>query len=372
VVHIVESLDRGSTENWLVRMLAHARRRGIDVDWTFYCALGRPGAIDETARALGARVIHSPVPLGRKLAFIRTLRGELRRGSYDVLHCHHDLVSAVYLLAAAGLPIRTRLVHVHNADESVPTSNRLKARVYRPLLRQACLRMSDGIVGISQHTLNTFLAGRSRRPGDRVNVHGIDPAPFRTAARDRAGFRRSLGLAEDTRIVLFAGRMVPEKNPVFAVDVVAEMYRSDPKVAGVFVGSGALEEDVRRRAHERELGPAFRQLGWRDDIPEVMSCADWFILPHPEDPVEGFGFAVVEAQLAGLRMLLSNGILDDPLLPTASFRRLPLAAGPLEWARAARELLAEPDPQQPAVLAALEASQMDMDRALDALLDLYR
>lgn len=37
ILHIVESLDRGAVENWLIRMLGHARKRGIGVDWSFYC-----------------------------------------------------------------------------------------------------------------------------------------------------------------------------------------------------------------------------------------------------------------------------------------------------------------------------------------------
>jgi hypothetical protein len=37
VIHIVENLDLGAVENWLVRMLRHARAAGIGVDWTFYC-----------------------------------------------------------------------------------------------------------------------------------------------------------------------------------------------------------------------------------------------------------------------------------------------------------------------------------------------
>jgi len=76
------------------------------------------------------------------------------------------------------------------------------------------------------------------------------------------------------------------------------------------------------------LGAAFRHLGWRNDVPEIMRCCDWFILPHPEHPMEGFGLAVVEAQLAGLRMLISTGVPDDPLLPTASCARLPSPPAP--------------------------------------------
>ena len=149
------------------------------MDWTFYCNLQRPGLLDEEARSLGARVIHTPVPIGNKFQFVRALRQELWRGRYDVLHCHHDLVSAVYLMAALGVPIDKRIVHVHNADESVLTPNIAKQWLLPPMLRNICLATADRIVGISNHTLDTFLAGRPRRAGrDVVHYYGVDQAPF--------------------------------------------------------------------------------------------------------------------------------------------------------------------------------------------------
>ena len=88
--------------------------------------------------------------------------------------------------------------------------------------------------------------------------------------------------------------------------------------------------------------------------------------------MEGFGLAIVEAQLAGLRMLLSRGILDDPLLPTASFWRLGLSDGPRAWAKAAMELLEHPAPSRNAALAALRESPFDMDNALTKLVSLHK
>lgn len=353
-------------------MLGHARKQEVEVDWTFYCTLQQSGAMDDKARASGARVIPSPVPIGRKREFVRALRSELERREYDVVHCHHDLVSAVYLLAALGLPIQRRIVHVHNADENVLTPNPWKQRVFREPMRLVCLSIADRIVGISNHTLDTFLAGRRRTQRDCVHYYGIDSARFEAAMGNRSEFRRDLGLAENSRILLFAGRMVPEKNPMFAVDVLAEMRRLEPATVGVFVGAGSLEEVARQRCAELDLNDFVRFLGWRDDVPGIMCCSDWFILPHPEHPVEGFGIAVVEAQLAGLRMLLSRGILDDPLLPTASFRRLALSDGPKVWAQAAMELLRHPAPSRTAALAALRESPFDMDTALSDLISLHK
>jgi glycosyltransferase involved in cell wall biosynthesis len=372
IIHIVENLNRGAVENWLVRMLRFAVERGIPLDWTFYCALGEKGVLDDEVVKLGAQVIYSPVPLGRKTAFVRALRQRLREGHYDVMHCHHDLVSAVYLLASVGLPIRRRIVHVHNADDAVPTPNSHKASLTRPMLRTECLVMADRIVGISNHTLDSFLAGRRRRQGqDLVHYYGVDPARFERIQCDRTALRRELGLASNARLLLFAGRMVPEKNPLFAVDVLEQLRRLDPTVVGVFAGSGSLDGALRARAEQFGLAAAFRQLGWRDDLPEIMSCCDWFILPRPEHPREGFGLAVVEAQLAGLRLLLSHGIPDDPLLPRARFRRLALSDGPQAWAQAAMDLIVGPAPSGIDAISDLKTSPMDLERALSGLLALH-
>lgn len=371
VLHVVESLDRGAVENWLLRMLKFGRDRADQIDWTFYCTQSEPGRLDEQARGLGSRIVRSPVPLHRKSAFIKELRRELLAGQYDVLHCHHDLMSAVYLLASVGTSIRKRIVHVHNADEHVPTPNRVKAKFGRPLLRAICLAMADRVIGNSNHTLDTFLAGRLRRRQDGVLLYGVDSSPYRAMNHDRASFRRELGLSQETRILLFAGRMVPEKNPLFALEVFAELHRLDPTVTAVFAGTGSLDDALRKRASELGISSAFRQLGWRSDIPAVMSACDWFILPHPEHPVEGFGLAVVEAQLAGLRIQISEGVSLEPLLPRAQYVRLCLAEGPKAWAKAAIGLLDAPALASDAIFQDFDRSPMYMPRAMEHLLALY-
>jgi glycosyltransferase involved in cell wall biosynthesis len=373
VLHVVENMDRGAVENWLVRMLRHARTHGIRLDWTFYCALGEPGCLDEEVRNLGGHIIYSPVPIGQKWAFIKALRQELKNGSYEILHCHHDLISGIYLLAALGLPIRKRLVHVHNADESVLTPSPWKQGILRPLLRQLCLTFADGVIGISNHTLDTFLAGRPRREGrDRVHYYGIDPTPFVQAKADRVGFRRELGLADDAMILLFAGRIVPEKNPLFALEVFAAMRQRDPRIAAVFVGAGSLEPDLTKKAQALGVATHFRALGWRTDIAEIMSCCDWFILPRPEHPMEGLGIAVVEAQLAGLRLLLSKGIPDDPLLPGSVWMRLALEAGSNNWAEQSLVLLTEKTKLPEPIRKRFSQSPFDLDFALRELTKIYR
>jgi len=371
VIHIVENLNRQAVENWLIRMMRHAAARGTPLDWTFYCTLGQPGALDGAVHDLGSRIVYSPCSISEPIRFVKGLREELRRG-YDVVHYHHDIMSAPELLAALGLPIRKTIVHVHNADLNLPTPAKWKWLALREPFRQICLR-ADRVVGISKHTLRTMLNGRPVDAAKHcVHYYGVDPAPFDGPIPDRVAFRRELGLAPDAPILLFGGRIVPEKNPVFAVDVLAALRRREPRAVGVFAGAGSLEATVVERAGALGVENSVRMLGWRDDLPAVMRCGDWFILPRPEQPMEGFGLAVVEAQLAGMRLLVSRGVPDDPFLPTAAFRRMPLSAPADDWARAAAEMLATPAPSAGAALAALAASPMDMDRALEGLMALHK
>lgn len=372
-LHIVENLDHGAVENWLVRMFRHGVNSGCALDWTFYCTQEKEGRLDETVRGHGGRVVHSPVPLSRKVEFARALRKEIEAGGYKVLHCHHDLVSALYLAASLGTPLARRIVHVHNADETIPVGSAWKKALLREPMRQTCLAFADKIVGISNHTLDTFLRGRPRWPGrDEVHYYGIDPEPFLRATVDRARFRRELGLPQDSLILLFAGRLVPEKNPGFVLAVLNELRRLEPRAVGIFVGSGGEEQSLQSRASELGLEGSTRFLGWRTDAPDIMCCCDWFILPRPEKPKEGFGIAVVEAQLAGLRLLLSHGIADDPLLPGSCVRRLSLAEPASIWAQAAYSQLSEFTPGRDQAAKILADSPMDMDRALADLLRLYQ
>jgi glycosyltransferase involved in cell wall biosynthesis len=255
----------------------------------------------------------------------------------------------------------------------LPVGSKITKALLREPMRRICLALADKIVGNSNHTLDTFLRGRARRPGrDVVHYLGIDSKSFLNVGADRERFRNELGLPKSCLVLLFAGRLVSEKNPQFALGVLRELRELEPRAMGVFVGIGGEEQPLRQRVAELGLAEATRFLGWRKDIPDIMCCCDWFIHTGPESPMEGFGLSVVEAQLAGLRLLLSRGVGDDPLLSGSCIRRLSLSAPAAIWAQAAYSQLGEAPPDRVQAAKALAISPMDMDWALADLLRLYQ
>ena len=369
ICHVVESMDKGAVENWLIRTFVHSRSSFPDYDWTFYCALPDAGRHADLVRSFGGNVVASPVPFGRKREFLACLRAFLKTNRFDVLHCHHDFLCGFYLWAAAGLPIGKRLVHVHNTDEALPTPSRWKHRLLLEPLRQTCLRMADGIVGISNHVLDQFLRHRPRRPKrDVVCYYGVDVSDANSAEFNPAKFRLEMGVPADAKILLFVGRMVPLKNPTFVVDVLKATLSQEPNAYAVFAGEGNLMPDVLERADNLEVRDRIRLLGWRDDTAYLMKNSDVFVFPRLETPVEGLGLVVVESQACGLPMITTPGVCDDAIINPQMVTRIALTADLDRWASSVTDSLRMSHSYNADTVA---QSRFGMDSTTAHLLSLY-
>ena len=372
LLHIVENLDQQAVENWLFRVFRTVTRDYPEYHWTFFCVLGRKGRLDEEARALGAEVIHSRYEVGDKRRFLLALREVMKRGHYDILHCHHDIMSAAYLAASAGLPFRKRIVHLHNTSLGLPTPSWLKAELAREPMRQVCLRMADQIVGISKDALESLLGSRERDPKRHQIIHyAVDTARFAAARPDRVEFRRALGFDPATKILLFVGRLVEYKNPFFVLEMLEHLTSAGENVAAVFAGTGDQEEKVRGKAREKCLEHRVRLLGFRDDVPELMRSADVLIWPSLEETKEGLGLGIVEAQSAGLPIVMSRSVPAEAIVVPELVNVLPLSAGAKAWANAALDLMNRPRPGFEESLAKVESSSFSMEQGVANLMALY-
>jgi alpha-1,6-mannosyltransferase len=137
---------------------------------------------------------------------------------------------------------------------------------------------------------------------------GVDTEAFRPAARDDA-LRKKLDLPADRKVLLYVGRLSPEKNIEMLLAAFERLNARHPHTYHlVMVGDGPL----------RRLLPATRQrtgaLTWRSYVQEngelarYYHAADLFI--HP-GVVETFGLVVLEAQACGLPCVGISGSFMD-------------------------------------------------------------
>ena len=372
VLHIIENFNGQATERWLFEVMRHLVDLGERVDWTFYATLSEPGIMDDEVRALGGEIIYSPVPLKNKMQFVMHLRKSIYQGKYDVLHSHHDIFSAIYLLASIGLPIKKRIVHVHNTSLSIPTSSTLKRFFLREPMRRICLWWADNIVGVSSVALDAFLnGGRPTAVRDMVIYCGIDTTPFNHKSPNRLDFLKSLRLPIDSKIMLFSGRMIKYKNPLFVIEVLIYALKYDSRVCAVFAGVGPLQVEVLALIKQKSLESRVRVLGWCENLPFIMQSSDILICPGQEEPKEGLGLVVVEAQAAGLPVIMSLGIPIEAIVVPELVEILPLTAGASLWADVALSIIKRILPSKEKALASVACSSFSIPVSAESIRKLY-
>jgi glycosyltransferase involved in cell wall biosynthesis len=115
----------------------------------------------------------------------------------------------------------------------------------------------------------------------------------------RVRARRALGLDGSEAAALFVGQFEERKDPLGAIAAVEAARAGGADLVLLLAGGGPLEEEV--LAHR---GPGVRPLGYRDDMADLYTAADIFLMPSHR---EGMSFALLEAMAHGLAPVVSDG-----------------------------------------------------------------
>jgi glycosyltransferase involved in cell wall biosynthesis len=139
-----------------------------------------------------------------------------------------------------------------------------------------------------------------------VNHELFDPK--HPAHRDAARrLRAQLSLADSTHVVLFAGKLVPEKQPLQLLEAFLKV--ADPASALIFVGDGPERKALEHRAASESRTRVIRFLPFanQSEIPARYLLADILALPSAGF-YETWGLAVNEAMHLGVPALVSNRV----------------------------------------------------------------
>lgn len=336
ILHVLGKLDRGGVETWLLQILRHIDRQKYQMDFLVHTV--DRGAYDDEVLSLGARIIPCLSP-STPLLYARNFWSVLRKyGPYDVVHSHVHHYSGYVLMLAAMAGVQTRIAHSHT---SAPQhSAKVGRQAYLRLMQFLIQRYASSIIVISTAAGDSLMCGW--RDDDRccLQPYGIETDAFDVSV-DVARIRAELGIPCGTKVVGHVGRFAEVKNHKFILQIAAELKLTEPDVRFLLVGDGPLRPEIEAEISRMGMSGRFILVGLRSDIPELMKGAmDAFLFPSF---YEGLGLVLVEAQLAGLRSVISDQIPHEADLVADMVERLPLSAPPGEWAEALRRILKSSD-----------------------------
>jgi glycosyltransferase involved in cell wall biosynthesis len=181
-------------------------------------------------------------------------------------------------------------------------------------------------------------------PAERLGwmPNPVDIEAFRPLdVRAKTELRRRMNIPAGERIVLFVGRMAPEKRLHSLLDAFAITGAADPMARLVLVGDGPLrgELEARVRAGNSRSQITFTGALSGDAVCQWMQAADLFALVSE---FEGLPCSLIEAMSAGLTAVVSDIAANKQLIPDASRGRSAPVGDVAAIAARMTEALADP------------------------------
>jgi glycosyltransferase involved in cell wall biosynthesis len=105
-------------------------------------------------------------------------------------------------------------------------------------------------------------------------------------------------------VFLFVGKLIAKKRPADFVRALELAHAREPRVAGMIVGSGPLEAEIRQLAAEGSAPIRFAGFQNQSRLPQHYAAADVIVLAS--DARETWGLVVNEAMSCGLPALVSR------------------------------------------------------------------
>ena len=239
------------------------------------------------AERMGFRTLPCPAwcmvgPFLAAFVFLAT-----RRERPDVVHLHSRRGADTW--GALG----ARLAHARAVVLSRRVTYRIRPRFWARLRFRL---LYDGVVAVSEAVRDALI--RSGVPEGMVTVvrSALDLSRFeRLPSRGEA--RRALGLPEGAPVCVTVGALERRKGQALLLKAAAMVRERVPDAVFLLVGDGPKAAELREEAERMGLSGSVRFLGWRDDVPRILSAADLLVHPALREGIPG---AAMEAGAAGL------------------------------------------------------------------------
>ena len=164
----------------------------------------------------------------------------------------------------------------------------------------------DRIIAVSQET-KRFLAEKFSIPYEKIIVIpiGVDCDKFLFSERNREKVRRTLGIPKNAFVIIYAGKIVPEKGCDLVYEIAKTYLKENHNIYLLYVGSGTRSQFAQSIRDKALKDGVENRVLWHehvshDELPAFYSAADVAIWPYQET------MSALEAAACGLPIILRN------------------------------------------------------------------
>jgi glycosyltransferase involved in cell wall biosynthesis len=252
--------------------------------------------LDRKLDALGVKYRVVPNERSYDPKFLWQMVRLVRREKFNIIHAH-EFMMTVYGAVVGRLTGVPMIGTMHGKNYYPDKTSR------RRFLRLA-LSMSSRLVAVSQD-LEKFIARTINVNGHRKLLtlyNGIDVGKYAKGG-DCAALRQAFSIPTQAAIGITVGALFKVKGLTHLLDALADIGVTPETFCMLIVGDGDQADPLKDQARKVGLTEVVRFTGFRDDVPELLSLADFYVCSSLS---EGLSLAIMEAMAVGKPVIATN------------------------------------------------------------------
>ena len=232
----------------------------------------------------------------------RQLKKWIDEEQFDLIHCHTPVAGIIARLAARKARKNGCKVfytaHGFHFFKGAPLRNWL---LFYPAER-FCARFTDVLLTVNQEDFSRAKQFHAKRI-EHINGVGVDVFAYKnsTSPDVKKEFLATLGIDYPMLKIVSVGELNANKNQSCIIRALAKARNKN--ICYLLCGCGPMQHTLQALAKELGVADRVRFLGFRKDVPFVLSVADVFAFPSKR---EGLPVSVIEAMAAGLPVICSD------------------------------------------------------------------
>ncbi|MGN1123072.1 MAG: glycosyltransferase [Eubacterium sp.] len=317
--------DIGISNGIMSVILNYAKAMPKDIKFDVVYFADKPQTKQAEIEALGGRVFKISPPSPKTL-----LKGEMDRffnshkGEWDVLHINAPHFTVFIAPAAKKAGIKKICCHCHSTLFSLKPEN---------LKRNELLNKSTRLFVDKKFACSKAAGDYWYGNNYTVLNNAVDCEKYRFNQSVRDKVRTDFSFSDELVVAHIGRTDVVQKNHPFLLKTFSEIIKQNPSSRLMLIGAEPTDE-ICKLCKEYKITDKVMLLGLRNDVSELLQGADVFLFPSTN---EGLPVSVVEAQAAGIPVLMSDSITDEAAI-TDELCKMSLKDEPSMWAEKAIEL----------------------------------
>lgn len=298
VLNLFTIMNRGGAETMVMNYYRKLDKSRVQFDFMVH----RPerGAYDDEIESLGGKIYRMPaIRPWTAMQYRKVVRKFYEdHPEYKIIHSHMSELGYYDFLEAekAGIPVR--ICHAHSRPYGIDIKSPVRW-YYKTLMIPHISHMF-----MCGEEAGEWLFGKKNKSRFIQLNNAIDTENYRFNEKKRNKLRRDLDLTNQLVIGHVGGFCTP-KNHLFIIDIFEQVYKKNKTAVLVLVGDGEDRDKIEEKVRQHDLAEAVRFLGVRSDIQDLLQVMDVFLFPSL---FEGLSVASIEAQAAGLPVLISDKV----------------------------------------------------------------